>query len=423
MKVLIIGAGISGIMTAYFLKRAGCDVTVVDRESGAADSTSFANGGVMGCTQVDPWGQPGLPLKLLAWLGKENAPVLVRWRQIPSVLGWGTRFLARCNARDVQQAMAANMRLTLFSMEQFSDLRTREGMTGAEYDLGRKGAYKLFFTKADLHHARESAAALSALGAPVEVLDATTAADREAALGPLTDRLAGVMAFPEEETGDCRKFTRWLAYKLRFEGVQFQYETEVSGFRMEGGRIRAATSSAGDFEAEAYLVAQASHSPLLLRRLGVKVPIIPVKGVSVTVPAAPWQGALESAVMDHSRLFGLIRIGDRLRLSGSAEVIGYDTVPSRARCQALIDSVLEIFPQVADCLNAAPPLMWAGLRGNSPDGVPILGKTAISNLFLNAGHGPEGWSTACGAGNLVAAAMTDQTPAIDMAEFEQRRFH
>ena len=169
-------------------------------------------------------------------------------------------------------------------------------------------------------------------------------------------------------------------------------------------------------------MAQASHSPILLRRLGLKVPIIPVKGVSVTVPAAPWKGALESAVMDHSRLFGLIRIGDRLRLSGSAEVTGFNTVPSKARCQALIDSVLEIFPKVADCLDAGPPLMWAGLRGNSPDGVPILGKTAITNLFINAGHGPEGWSTSCGAANLVAAVITGQKPMLEMAEFEQGRF-
>lgn len=422
MRALIIGAGISGVLTAYFLREAGCRVVVVDREPGPADSASFGNGGVVGCTQVEPWAQPGLPVKLLRWLGREDAPVLVRLGQLPHVLGWGWRFLARCNERSVHEALTANVRLTLFSLEQFAKLRQDCAMTGAEYDLTTRGAYKLFFDPQSMAHALQKADALNTLGANVEVLDAKTAGAREPALVPIAHRLAGVLAFPDEEVGDCRKFTRWLADRLTADGVDFRFGVEVSGLRREGPRIRAAITSAGEMEADVFLTAQASHTPILARKLGISVPIIPVKGISVTVPAQPWEGALTSAVMDHSRLFGLMRIGERLRISGSAEVAGYDATPSRARCRALIDSVLEIFPGFARCVEAEEPFLWAGLRGNTPDGVPVLGPTPIENLFINAGHGPEGWSTSCGAARLAASAMLSETPEIDMKGLELARF-
>jgi D-amino-acid dehydrogenase len=422
MKVLIVGAGISGIMTAFFLSQRGCKVTVVEREVGAADSTSFGNGGVIGCTQVDPWAQPGLPLKLVKWIGRESAPVLVRPSQIPKVLDWGRRFLSRCNDAAVREAVETNVRLTLFSLAQFAELRASEKMSGGEYDLSQRGAYKLFFNEAAFAHARQSAALLIPLGAEVEVLSPAMASKREPALGPIAGKLAGVLAFPKEEIGDCRKFTRWMADRLTNTGVAFHFGTEVKAFKREANRIVAAETNQGDIEADAFVVAQASHTPILLKPLGVKVPIIPVKGVSITVPAHPWKGALRSAVIDSSRLFGLIRIGERLRVSGSAEVTGYDTVPSRARCEALTNKVLEIFPEFQACLDAGEPLFWAGLRGNTPDGVPVLGRTPLANLFLNAGHGPEGWSTSCGAARLVAAAVVGEKPPIDMAGLEQSRF-
>ncbi|MBN9073489.1 MAG: FAD-dependent oxidoreductase [Rhizobiales bacterium] len=423
MRVVVVGAGISGTMTAYFLHRAGCEVTVVERESGAADATSFGNGGVIGCTQVEPWAQPGLPLKLLKWIGREDAPVLVRVGQIPHVMGWGRRFLARCNAADARDALAVNVRLTLYCLEQFAALREREKMTGEEYDLGLNGAYKLFFTPEAFAHAREFGKELAGLGAPVEALDSRAAAEREPALGPIGDHLSGVLAFPKEEIGDCRKFTRWMADRLQRAGVRFLYGTGVSRFRVESGRVRAVDTHKGPLDADAFVVAAASWTPGLLKDIGIRVPVIPVKGVSITVPATPWEGALQSAVIDYSRLFGLIRIGDRLRVSGSAEVTGHNTVPSPARCKALVDSVLEIFPQFAACMKAGPPLYWAGLRGNSPDGVPILGRTPVGNLFLNVGHGPEGWSTSCGGARLVAAAVTGERPEISMAGLEYSRFH
>lgn len=422
MRVLVIGAGISGIMTAYFLSLGGCEVTIVEREAGSADSTSFGNGGVIGGTQVDPWAQPGLPLKLLTWIGRENAPVLVRLGQIPKVMDWGLRFLARCNEGAVREAVTNNVRLTLFSLAQFAQLREQENMNGTEYDLSRRGAYKLFFTEQTFAHARESAGALGQLGVEVEAIDPLVASLREPAIGPIADKLAGVLAFPKEEIGDCRKFTRWMADRLADAGVTIRFGTVVTALKREGGRIVAAATSQGDIEADAFVIAQASHTPILLKPLGIKVPIIPVKGVSVTVPAAPWKGAVRSAVIDHSRLFGLIRLGERLRISGSAEVAGYDATPSRARCQALIDSVLELFPDFQACLDAQEPLYWAGLRGNTPDGVPVLGRTPMDNLFLNAGHGPEGWSTSCGSARLVADAVIGEKPSIDMAGLELDRF-
>ena len=240
MKVVIIGAGISGVMTAYFLSRSGCQVTVIEREAGPADSTSFGNGGVLGGTQVDPWAQPGLPLKLLKWIGRENAPVLVRLGQIPKVMNWGLRFLARCNEVAVREAVATNVRLTLFSLARFAELREREGMTGGEYDLSQRGAYKLYFSDDAFAHARESADMLAPLGVEVEAIDPATAVEREPALAPIAGKLTGVLAFPREEVGDCRKFTRWMAVRLAEAGVDFRFGIEVKALSREGGRIVAA---------------------------------------------------------------------------------------------------------------------------------------------------------------------------------------
>ncbi len=423
MKVVVIGAGISGVTTAYFLSRAGCEVTVVERERGAANSTSFANGGVVGGTQVDPWAQPGLPLKLLGWLGRENAPVLVRLREIPNAMDWGRRFLANCTVGAVNETVKNNVRLTLFSLKMFAELREAEAMSGVEYDLSRKGAFKLYFTPEAFEHACRSVETLRASGVEAQAISGTSAAELEPALWPVVGRLAGVIAYPNEEIGDCRKFTQWLAERCTAAGVRFLYDTEVSRLRVEGGYVAAAVTSKGDVEADNFVAAQASHTPGLLRPLNVRLPVIPVKGVSITVPARPWKDAVQSAIMDHSRLFGLIRIGERLRISGSAEITGFNSVPSRARCQALIESVLQIFPDFAACLAAGEPLLWAGLRGNTPDGAPVLGRTPIANLFVNVGHGPQGWSTSCGAAKLVAAVVTGAEPEIAMRGLEITRFN
>lgn len=234
--------------------------------------------------------------------------------------------------------------------------------------------------------------------------------------------IRGALLFPQDEIGDCRKFALWLERACRRLGVSFALGTKVHRLAMRNGLVAAAETSAGTVDADVFVVALASSTAALLRPLGLRIPIVPVKGVTVTVPAAPWEDAIRSGVMDHSRLYGLIRIGDRLRISGSAEFAGFDVKVADARCRGLIRNVLDMFPGFSACLAAGSTVMWAGLRPTTPVGSPILGRTPIRNLFINARYGPQGWSTSCGSARVVADLVSGQVPAISMVGLGLDRF-
>jgi len=419
MKITILGGGVSGISTAYHLAELGHNVTVLERQPESALETSFANGGVVGATQIEPWAKAGLPLKILQWLGKDNAPLLFHPSQIPHMWRWGLLFLRNCTEERFRKGSAISWRLTHYSAQSFAALRARAGIS---YDLNTSGALKIYLDQQSLDQTLATFEALRTTGAEFEVLDVAGCVRKEPALRPNAHTLVGGIYFPGEEVGDCRKFTLALAQHCAARGVTLKYGVTIKGFARSGDRIEAVETDHGSFTADRFVAAAASHTPLLLRSLGIYVPICPVKGVTVTVPVDGWEEPVRGGVIDYSRLFGLMRIGDRLRISGSAEITGYDKVPSAARCQALIDNVLQLFPDFAKCLAAGPPKLWAGLRGNSPDGPPILGRTPITNLFINAGHGPQGWSTSCGSARVVADIVSDRTPEIDLSGLTLDRF-
>ena len=422
MRIVVLGAGISGVATAYLLARNGCEVTVIDRAHGVADETSYANGGVVGGTQIEPWASPGLQWQILKWLGREDAPLLVRWREIPRIKDWGLRFLRNCTAARFKRNLAASGRLTRHSLRMFDRIRSESGIDPEEYRLIRKGAIKLYMSEESFTTARAEVSPIRELGFDVEAVDAAACVKREPGLAPVVESIAGGVVYREEEIGDCRLFTRALADRAAAEGVVFQFDTEVFSLDRAGDLVESVRTNHGHLKADIFVVATASYSAPLLQTCGLDVPVIPTKGVTISVPAAPWRDAVRSAVMDHSRLFGLIRIGDDLRVSGSAEIAGYDTVPNPARCDAIIANVLELFPDFHACLDAGKQRRWAGVRGNSPDGPPIIGSTPIANLYLNIGHGPQGWSTSCGCADLVAASVLGKTPAIDLDGLTIARF-
>lgn len=422
MRVVVIGAGVNGVVTAWALARRGAEVTVVEREAGPADAASFANGGVVGGTQIEPWAAPGLRWRILKWLFREDAPLLVRWRELPKITGWGLQFLRNSNAERFERNLVTSARLTRHSLACFQALREDAGIAADDYRLIRKGALKLYHTSEAMAVAAEEAELIRALGFEVEAIDAAGCAALEPGLAPVAANLAGGLHFKDEEVGDCRAFTRVLAQRAEALGVTFHFERDVHALVRQGDSIVAVETTIGPQEADAVVVATASRSAPLLRTAGLKVPVVPTKGLTISVPAAPWPDAVRSAVMDHSRLFGLIRIGDDMRVSGSAEIAGYDTTPSDRRCEAIISNVLELFPAFQACLDVGPQRRWAGLRGNSPDGPPIIGPTPIRNLFLDIGHGPQGWSTAAGAADLVADCVLGRKPAIDLNGLTLARF-
>lgn len=414
MKVIVLGAGVVGTATAYFLARRGLEVEVIERQPGAALETSFGNGGVIHASEVEPWSQPGMPIKILKWLGKENAPLLVRYGAIPKTWRWGLKFIANCTEENFRRNTLANLRLALHSLAALQQIRAE---TGIEYDVRTQGVLKIYTDPRSLKAGIATAKFLSGSGLTFAEADVTECVRRVPALKATASTLAGGIYFPRDEVGDCHKFTTGLARRCVELGVTFRYGTTVNSLERGGDGITSAVTSAGTLRADKFVVALGSFTPLVLRRLGIGVPIYPVKGVTITVPGEAWPDRPPIPVIDDGRIFGLVPLGDRMRVSGSAEVADYDTTPSPARCQAIVNNVISVFPDFARCVDPRTAKYWAGVRPVTPSGRPILGRSPVANLFIAAGHGHLGWTMGCGSGEIMAAMVTGDRATIDTTGF------
>ena len=414
MKTIVLGAGVVGTATAYFLAKDGHEVEVVERQQGAALETSFGNGGVLHASEVEPWAQPGMPMKILKWLGQEDAPLLVRYGAIPNVWRWGLKFIANCTPERLRQNSLANLRIALHSIAITRQVRAEVGI---DYDLRTNGLLKVYTDQASLEGGVRSAKRFSQLGLAFKALNPRECVTLEPSLLPTLASLAGGIYFPTDETGDCHKFTTGLAKAAAALGVKFHYGTSIIRLEASGGRIVKVHTSSGEMRADGFVAALGSYTPRVLRGVGVKVPIYPVKGVTITVPGAPWADRPKMPIVDEGRIFGLVPLGDRLRVSGSAEVADFDTTPSRQRCQAIVNNVIGVFPDFAKCYDPATAEFWAGVRPVTPSGTPILSRSRLPNLFIAAGHGHLGWTMGCGSGHVMADLVSGRTPAIDMSGF------
>ncbi len=414
MKTIVLGAGVVGTATAYFLAKQGHEVEVVERQSGAALETSFGNGGVLHAAEVAPWSTPGMPMQILKWLGQEDAPLLVRYGAIPKMWRWGLKFIANCTAERFRQNSLTNLRLALHSIEIVRQIRAE---TPIQYDMGTGGLLKVYTSQELYDDGAKAAELFSQHGLPFTAMSPQECVAMEPSLRPTASSLAGGLHFPGDETGDCHKFTTGLAAACAALGVKFHYETEIQRLERSGGRVVAVHTSRGPMQADNFVAALASYTPPVLKTLGIRVPIYPVKGVTITVQGDAWSERPRIPIVDEGRIFGLVPLGDRLRVSGSAEVAGYDTTPSRARCQAIVNNVIGVFPDFAKCYDPATAKFWAGVRPVTPSGTPILGRSPLANLFIAAGHGHLGWTMGCGSGHVMADLIAGKTPAIDMSGF------
>jgi D-amino-acid dehydrogenase len=420
VRCLVIGAGIVGTTTAFELAADGHEVEVVDPAPGIAQRASFANGGVIGASQVEPWAAPGMPLSILRWLGRDDAPLLLRPRELPRLWRWGWRFLRACNAADYRASTVASLGLALHSLDRLEAIRA---LLGADYAMSTGTVLKVFLDPSAFAKARAQVEDLAADGLPARVVDLEEARALEPALQDASERLAGAVAYTRDVTGDCNRFAGLLADRLAAKGVRFRLGAAVTGFRREGARIGAVAIDGEERRYDVVVAAAGSWTPALVRELGLRPLIAPTKGITITVPARAWARAPSAAVIDTARIFGLVRLGHSLRVSGSAELTGFDDRPEERRWKALTAKVVEIFPPFAACLADGPPRVWAGLRPTTPDGRPILGATPVENLYLNAGHGPQGWTGACGSARVVADLIAGRTPAVDPTSFAYARFH
>ncbi|MDC7786619.1 D-amino acid dehydrogenase [Rhodoplanes sp. TEM] len=409
MNILVLGAGVVGTACAHYLNRAGHRVTVVERRSGAGLETSFGNAGGVCPGFAGPWAAPGMPVKALKWMLDRYAPLAMRPTFDPHQYVWLAAFLKNCSVERYARNKARMQRIAHYSKACLVALRAE---TGIAYDHGEGGVLQLFRTADEVAGGRRASAVLEKFGVVHQLLDADGVLAAEPALARASVSFAGGLNLPGDETGDSALFTARLAERLQGEGVRFLFDTTVKRLRVDGKRLRAVETDRGVHEADAVVVALGVEAPFLLRPLGLNLPIYPVKGYSITVDLVSDQHGPRSAVMDEHSKVMISRLGTRLRAAGMAEVAGYSLAVRPDGIEAVRRTVRAIFPDAA--VDSAAVAPWAGLRPMTPDGPPYLGPTPIEGLYLNIGHGSNGWTQACGSGRIVADIVSGRTPEIDL---------
>ena len=419
MKVIVLGAGLLGVTSAYFLRQQGHDVTVIDRQASPAAETSFANGGQISVSHAEPWANPGAPFKVLKWLGKEDAPLLFRIRADMRQWLWGLQFLRECTPAKTRHNIQQIVRLGTYSRDTLQQLRHDIGI---EYDHRAQGILHFYTSQKEFDGAEGPAAQMRELGCERRVISADEAVKIEPALRHIRPRLAGATFTAEDESGDANRFARELVDRCRADGVEFLMSHTVTALRETGGQIDhvEATDSQGRFQrirAEAYVLSMGSLSPLYVKPLGINLPIYPAKGYSVTLPVKDESMAHQVSLTDDEYKLVFSRLGDSLRIAGTAELNGYDRDLNRVRCEAIVRRVEELFPGAGDAERAQ---FWTGLRPATPSNVPIIGRSKVPNLYLNTGHGTLGWTHSCGSGKSIALIVSGKKPEVDFAFAEAR---
>jgi len=416
VKVLVLGSGVIGVTSAYYLARAGHEVTVIDRQPKPALETSFANAGEVSPGYSSPWAGPGVPVKAAKWLLMKHGPLVIRPKLDPVMWLWLLKMLRNCTTARYAVNKSRMIPIAEYSRDCLQALRSEIGI---KYDERAQGTLQLFREQAQLDHTGDDIAVLKQYGVPFEVLDREGCIKAEPALAGVKQKFAGGLRLPHDETGDCHMFTQALALEAEKIGVRFNFNTGIDGLNADATRITGVATSAGVMTADAYVLALGSYSPHLARPLDISLPVYPVKGYSITVPIKDASGAPESTVMDESYKVAITRLGDRIRVGGTAEISGYSTKLYDARRATLDHSLTDLFPRGGDLPKAT---FWCGLRPMTPDGPPVIGATRYSNLHLNTGHGTLGWTMACGSGRVLADMLSGKTPEIDTKELSINRY-
>ncbi|MGF6239100.1 D-amino-acid dehydrogenase [Paraburkholderia sp. GAS38] len=415
MRVVVLGSGVVGVTSAYYLARAGHEVTVIDREAGPALETSFANAGQISPGYASPWAAPGVPLKAVKWMFQKHAPLAIRLDGTQFQLQWMWQMLQNCTSARYAVNKGRMVRLAEYSRDCLQALRAD---TGIQYEGRTGGTLQVFRTQQQFDGAAKDIAVLQDANVPYELLSSAELARAEPALAATAHKLTGGLRLPGDETGDCQLFTTRLAALAEELGVTFRYNTPIDALAMAGGRIAGVQCGNELVRADAFVVALGSYSTKFLADI-VKIPVYPLKGYSITAPIVNAAAAPVSTVLDETYKIAITRFDDRIRVGGMAEIVGFDKSLRQARRETLEMCVNDLFPGGGDTAKAS---FWTGLRPMTPDGTPIVGRTPVSNLFLNTGHGTLGWTMSCGSGQLLADLMSGKQPAIQSDDLSVHRY-
>jgi D-amino-acid dehydrogenase len=416
VKILVLGSGVIGVTSAYYLAQAGHEVTVIDRQPKPALETSFANAGEVSPGYSSPWAGPGVPVKAVKWLLMKHGPLVIRPKLDPVMWIWLLKMLRNCTSARYAINKGRMIPIAEYSRDCLRALRSE---TGIHYDERAQGTLQLFRQQSQLDDTGGDIAVLKQYGVPYEVLDRDGCIAAEPALAAVKDKIAGGLRLPQDETGDCHMFTQALAVEAEKLGVRFAFDVGIQGLSADATRVTGVATSNGVLQADAFVVALGSWSSRLVRPLGISLPVYPVKGYSITVPIVDPDGAPVSTVMDESYKVATTRLGDRIRVGGTAEISGYSDKLYAARRATLDHSLTDLFPRGGDLARAT---FWSGLRPMTPDGPPVIGATRYSNLHLNTGHGTLGWTMACGSGRVLADLLSGRKPEIDAKELALSRY-
>lgn len=411
MKVIVLGAGVIGVTSAWFLSKAGHEVTVIERRHGAALETSFANGGQISVSHAEPWANPAAPLKVLKWLAREDAPLLFRLRADWQQWKWAAQFMLECLPSRTRHNIIQIVNLGLYSRQTLRELRAE---TGIRYDHLERGILHFYTSQQEFDAAQEPARIMREFGCELDMKSAAECIAIEPALAHTTQKIVGGSMTPSDESGDAHQFTQELARLCAERGVKFQYDTQVRKLLREGDTVsgvEVATVPGRPYriKADAYVVAMGSYSAELVRPLGVKLNIYPAKGYSVTMPVKDPARAYDVSLTDDEYKLVFSRLGERLRIAGTAELNGYETSLNPARCQAIVRRVEQLFPGAGHLDQAE---FWTGLRPATPSNVPYIGRSTVRNLFLNTGHGTLGWTHSCGSARALAEIVSAREPIL-----------
>ncbi len=415
MHIVILGSGVVGVTSAWYLRQAGHEVTVIDREAGPAQETSAGNAGQISPGYAAPWAAPGVPLKAIKWMFQRHAPLAISLDGTRFQLQWMWHMLRNCNTAHYQQNKARMVRLAEYSRDCIKALRDE---TGIQYEGRQGGTLQLFRSEAQFENASRDIKVLEQEGVPYQLLEASQLAQAEPALAHVVHKLTGGLRLPNDETGDCQLFTQRLMEMARQAGVNFRYNTPVDALLRDGDKIVGVKCGEETVTADGYVMAFGSYSTQMLSGI-VDIPVYPLKGYSLTIPITDPSGAPVSTVLDETYKIAITRFDNRIRVGGMAEIVGFNTDLLAARRATLEMVVRDLYPHGGDVSQAT---FWTGLRPMTPDGTPIIGRTSCSNLWLNTGHGTLGWTMACGSGQLLSDVISGRTPAIPYEDLSVARY-
>lgn len=416
MHVIVLGSGVIGLTSAWYLAQAGHQVTVVDRQDSSAQETSFANAGQISYGYSSPWAAPGVPLKAIKWLTQQHAPLILNPTMSIDFYRWSIALLHNCSEKNYLVNKSRMLRLANYSRQCLTDLRLSQALN---YEGRQQGTLQVFRHHSQIDAIHKDMALLDASDIAFKLLNTEECLQAEPALAQVSNKIVGGLQLPDDETGDCQQFCQQLTQRAKQAGVVFKFNVDIESLVGNNNQITQINTSIGALKADAYVVALGSYSANLLKPLGIRIPVHPVKGYSLTIPMVNADLSPQSTVMDETYKVAITRFDQRIRVAGTAELAGFNLDLPRKRKATIQMVVQDLFPHAGDIQQAE---FWTGLRPMTPDGTPVIGKTSFNNLFTNTGHGTLGWTMACGSGKLLADIISSKPTDIDNAGLDMFRY-